>query len=64
MIYAIGLGGVGEADSDLLERVANDRDSAIFDPNSPEGLYVYAPNPAALNEAFVRIASEILRYSL
>ncbi|MEZ5355993.1 MAG: VWA domain-containing protein [Bryobacteraceae bacterium] len=64
MIYAIGLGGVGEAESDMLERIANDRDSAIFDPNSPEGLYVYAPNPAALNEAFVRIASEILRYSL
>ncbi|MEZ5399327.1 MAG: VWA domain-containing protein [Bryobacteraceae bacterium] len=64
MIYAIGLGGVGEAESDILERVANDRDSAIFDNNSPEGLYVYAPNPAALNEAFVRIASEILRYSL
>ncbi len=64
MIYAIGLGGVGEAESDMLERIANDRDSNIFDPNAPEGLYVYAPNPAALNEAFVRIASEILRYSL
>ncbi|MEZ5399326.1 MAG: VWA domain-containing protein [Bryobacteraceae bacterium] len=63
VIYAIGLGGAGEAEHDLLLRVSNDVDSPIYDSNSPEGLYIYAPSAAQLNEAFVRIASEILRYS-
>ncbi|MEZ5355994.1 MAG: vWA domain-containing protein [Bryobacteraceae bacterium] len=62
-IYAIGLGGAGEAEGDLLLRVSNDADSPIYDVNSPEGLYVYAPTASQLNQAFVRIASEILRYS-
>jgi hypothetical protein len=64
LVYAIGLGDLGPDQAELLQRVANDRNSPIFDETKPEGLYVFAPNPAALNEAFVRIASEILRYSI
>jgi hypothetical protein len=63
MTYAIGLGGAGEAEHDLLRRIANDPDSSIYDSSALEGLYVYAPTPAELNLAFVRIASEILRYA-
>ena len=63
VIYVVGLGGVGQAENDLLLRISNDKDSPIYDPTALEGLYVYAPSAAQLNEAFVRIASEILRYS-
>jgi hypothetical protein len=63
VIYAIGLGGAGAAEHVLLQRVANDPASPIFDNTKPEGLYVYAPTAVQLNEAFVRIASEILRLS-
>jgi Flp pilus assembly protein TadG len=63
LVYALGLGGAGEAEHDLLRRIANDPDSMIYDSSSLEGTYVYAPTPADLNLAFVRIASEILRYA-
>jgi Flp pilus assembly protein TadG len=61
VIYSIGLGGVGAAEDEMLNRVANTKDSPIFDPSKPEGLYVYAPSATQLNEAFARIAGEILR---
>ncbi|MBL8294193.1 MAG: VWA domain-containing protein [Bryobacterales bacterium] len=64
VIYCIGLGGVGEADATLMRRIANDPDSPIFDVNLPQGMYVYAPTAAQLNQAFLRIASEVLRFSL
>jgi Flp pilus assembly protein TadG len=57
-IYVIGLGDV---DHDFNRRVANDPLSSIYDSTRQEGMYVYAPTPAELNYAFVRIASEILR---
>jgi Flp pilus assembly protein TadG len=63
VIYAIGLGGAGEAEHELLRRIANDKDSPIYDSTKLQGLYVYAPTPADLNMAFVLIASEILRYA-
>jgi len=63
VIYSIGLGGVGEAEDELLNRVSNTKASPIYDPSRPDGLYVYAPTPAQLNEAFARIAGEILRIS-
>jgi hypothetical protein len=63
LVYAIGLGGAGEAEHDLLRRIANDPDSTIYDSSALEGMYVYAPTAADLNMAFVRIASEILRYA-
>jgi Flp pilus assembly protein TadG len=61
--YALGLGGVGAAEHDLLLRVSNDKDSPAYDSTALEGLYVYAPDPSQLNDAFVKIASEILRYN-
>jgi Flp pilus assembly protein TadG len=64
VVYCIGLGGVGEADATLMRRIANDPDSPIFDVNLPQGMYVYAPTAAQLNQAFMRIASEVLRFSL
>ena len=62
--FSIGFGaGITEPEFDLLRRVANvpHATNNMFDPSKPEGLFVYAPTPSALNEAFARIASEILR---
>jgi hypothetical protein len=61
IIYAIGLGGVGAAEDDFLNRVANTKESPEYDIARQEGLYVYAPTAADLGEAFARIAGEILR---
>ncbi|MBM3727258.1 MAG: VWA domain-containing protein [Acidobacteria bacterium] len=61
VIYSLGLGGVGAAEDQLLNRVANTKASPIFDASKFEGMYVYAPSPTELNEAFARIAGEILR---
>lgn len=58
LFYVIGLGAV---DSTLLKRIANDPSSPTYNRNEPTGLYVYAPDRTQLNQAFARIASEILR---
>ncbi|MCW5983443.1 MAG: VWA domain-containing protein [Bryobacteraceae bacterium] len=58
VIYCIG---EGDVDEDLLMRVANDPASTAHTSSEPEGLYVYAPDSTQLNQAFARIASEILR---
>jgi len=58
IFYVIGLGDV---DSVLLKRIANDPSSPTYDRSEPTGLYVYAPDRTQLNQAFARIASEILR---
>lgn len=58
IFYVIGLGDV---DSVLLKRVANDPSSPSYNRDEPTGLYVYAPDKTQLNQAFARIASEILR---
>jgi hypothetical protein len=63
VIYVIGLGGTGGAevfDSELMTRIANDGDPRL-QPDRPRGLYVYSPSPQELTNAFLRIASEILR---
>jgi hypothetical protein len=63
IIYVIGLGGTGGAetfDSELMTRIANDGDPRI-QPDRPRGLYVYSPDSTQLTNAFLRIASEILR---
>jgi len=63
VIYVIGLGGTGGAetfDSELMIRIANDGEPRL-QPERPRGLYVYAPTVEELNNAFLRIASEILR---
>jgi Mg-chelatase subunit ChlD len=68
MIYSIGLGDINPANPDsidpvILKRVANARDpeNARYNPDFMTGLYVYAPNAAALSAAFAQVASEILR---
>jgi hypothetical protein len=59
VIYTIGLGDVDEV---LLERVAND---PVLTPNpvaaGRQGRYVYAADATALDLAFTRVASEMLR---
>lgn len=58
-VYAIGLGAVDET---FLERVANDPDSTDFvAANQTEGLYVFAPTAAQLQQAFQTVANEIFR---
>jgi hypothetical protein len=44
-----------------MKRVANDPSSPAYDSSEPTGLYVFAPNNTQLNQAFARVASEILR---
>ncbi|MCX6593552.1 MAG: VWA domain-containing protein [Acidobacteria bacterium] len=61
VIYSIGLGGVGAAEDEFLNRVSNTRTSPIYDATKAEGLYVYAPTSAQLGQAFAQIAGEILR---
>ncbi len=61
VIYVIGLGGVGAAEDQLLNRIANTELSPVYDATKQEGLYVFAPGTAQLSEAFARIAGEILR---
>ncbi|MGD0778561.1 MAG: VWA domain-containing protein [Candidatus Solibacter sp.] len=59
VIYSIGLGNV---DSVLLERIAND---PSLTPNpvaaGNNGRYVYAANATELNLAFTQVASQLLR---
>ncbi len=68
VIYSIGLGDTNPANRDgldpvLLKRAANvqDPDNTRYNPDYLSGLYVYAPNSAALSAAFAQVASEILR---
>jgi hypothetical protein len=58
-VYAIGLGDV---DPTFLRRVANDSASTDFvAAGQTEGLYVFAPTPAQLQQAFQTVANEIFR---
>jgi hypothetical protein len=58
-VYAIGLGDV---DPTFLRRVANDPASTDFvAAGQAEGLYVFAPTPAQLQQAFQTVANEIFR---
>ncbi len=62
--YTIGLGNApGGVDDQLLQRIANDPNAGNYDPTKPIGEYVYAPTTAQLNQAFSRIASQVLRLS-
>lgn len=68
-IFSIGLGGNPgmPADDELLARLSNDgsTDDSYLDDNftRPRGLYVYAPNSTQLTQAFIQIASSVLRLS-
>jgi hypothetical protein len=62
VIFSIGLGNsTYPANGDFLCRVANDPCSSRYSTTTPTGLYVSAPTAADLNDAFARVASEILR---
>ena len=61
LTYTIGLGSNGGVDADFLMRMSNDLASPTFDNTKVPGLYVFAPNSTDLNQAFARVASEILR---
>lgn len=65
VIYTIGLGGAPDfaIDATLLERMANDPRSPIYNSSKPAGSYNYAPTPAALSQAFADVGSQILRLS-
>jgi predicted transcriptional regulator len=58
-IFSIGLGDV---DAVLLKRIANDK-SLVPNPVAAgdQGLYVYAADATQLDQAFTRVASEMLR---
>lgn len=62
IIYTIGLGGAPDfpIDQTLLERIANDPRSPIYNANKPAGAFYYAPDPSQLNAAFMSVASQIL----
>jgi hypothetical protein len=63
-IFCIGLGNsTYPANSDILQRIANDPASATYTTSAPTGLYVSSPTAADLTDAFARVASEILRLS-
>jgi Flp pilus assembly protein TadG len=62
--YVIGLGGTGSGvespDTELMLRISNAGNPPL-DPNRPVGLYVYAPDSTQLTNAFLQVASQILR---
>ncbi len=60
-IYTIGLDGNGGVDGTLLERLANDPASPIYDSTQPTGKYYYSPNAGQLASIWNSIASQILR---
>ncbi|MCP5117810.1 MAG: hypothetical protein GY953_43885 [bacterium] len=67
LIYTIGLGDPSGSstppDPVFMKRVSNDPDSEAYAEDEPTGLYVFAPDNTQLNQAFARVASEILRLS-
>jgi hypothetical protein len=65
VIYTIGLGGnsAEPVDDTLLERIANDPRSPIYDSKKKAGFYAYAADASQLNAAFTQVASQILRLS-
>jgi Flp pilus assembly protein TadG len=65
VIFTIGLGGAADfpIDFTLLERMANDPRSPIFDSSKPQGYFAYAADPTQLNQAFTLVAGQILRLS-
>jgi hypothetical protein len=63
VIYTIGLGGAPDfaIDATLMERMANDPRSPIFDHTKPQGFFAYASDPSQLNQAFTQVAGQILQ---
>lgn len=66
VVYTIGLGGTGGVetiDDELLKRLANDPTSSSYDSSKPAGKYYYA-TPDNLDEAYNKVAAEILRLAM
>ena len=63
VVHVIGLGDLGADQHELLKRIANASDSPIHDTNAPTGLYLVAPSASQLDDAFQKVASEVLRLS-
>jgi hypothetical protein len=62
--YTIGLGNAPNGvDDQLLLRIANDPQASNYNSAQPTGDYVFSPTTAQLNQAFNRIASDVLRLS-
>jgi Flp pilus assembly protein TadG len=65
--YVIGLGDTNDPqngpDETLMRRMSNDPSSPIYDQTKPLGFYAFAPDNTQLQQAFSRVASEILRIS-
>jgi len=63
IIYVIGLGGNAGSPPDniLLKRIANDPSSTSFRASQQSGLYLLSPTSTDLRNAFLRIASSIVR---
>lgn len=70
VIYTIGLSaetGAMVLDEVFMKNIANTEDSSRYNSNQASGLYIHVPvgqQATGLQEAFQRIASEILRLSL
>lgn len=58
LVFAIGLGS--DINQSSLRKMANDRSSPSFDPAQPEGMAVFAPTAAELDDVFRQIAAKIL----
>lgn len=64
LTYTIGLGNTPSGvNNELLQRIANDPSAGNYNSNYAQGIYVFAPTAAQLNQAFARIASDVLRFS-
>ena len=58
LVFAIGLGN--DINQASLRKMANDPASPSFDPTQPEGMAVFAPTTAELDDVFRQIAAKIL----
>ena len=72
IVDTIGLGGTGGVDFTLLQRMANDPtgDTSVpyapypgYNTAQPVGQFVYAPDANQLQQAFLKLGSQILRIS-
>lgn len=61
--FAIGLGGTGAAEDELMHRVANTALSTNVQNDRPKGMYIKADNVTQLDEAFAQLASETMRFA-
>ena len=65
VIFSIGLGTAASdpPDAVLLKRIANDPGSSSYDSTKQAGLYIFCQTTSDLDDAFHRVAAEILRLS-